>query len=1200
MNMALGGAGLAPTRKRILHVSLLLGLAACSTGRNPTTASQKPLVGAQADAGGQLSDASQIQDGSPQAAGDLATGVEAGLTGSDIKAPEADIKAPQADIKTPEADIKTPEADIKAPEADIKAPEADIKAPEADIKAPEADIKAPEADIKAPEADIKAPEADIKAVGAIGACDPCTTGAQCSGLGAGAACIGLGEPAGAAGQFCAQACGKNGACPSGYTCAGAKPVGGGTATVCVPDAQACGCSAQAVAGKWTTPCMAVVLDAAGNVVSQCKGTWSCNAGGKALCDAPEPLAETCNGKDDDCDGQIDDGGLCDDGNPCTKGDACLAGKCVTGANTCECQSDADCKPGADLCAGQMACSQGKCAIKAGSAVKCDASNDTACSQSVCDAKVGKCAATAQNEGGPCDADGNVCTVSDKCVAGKCATGKADTCDDANPCTTDACDKAKGCTHTPNSAACDDGNGCTGADSCKGGACAGGAAKVCDDANPCTADACDPKTGACVSSPGVNGNACDDADGCTLDDVCALGKCKGGKAKGCDDGNPCTVDACANGTCASVAGIGACDDGNACTQGDACKDSKCVSGGNVCECLNDADCTAKSDGNLCAGKHVCQANKCAIAVGTVVVCDVSKNDACATNLCNSQSGLCAMVSAAEGKACDDGSACTSGDACKSGACAAGAAVKCDDGNPCTDDSCDAGKGCVQVDNATPCDDTNACTLADACKAGACVGAVKTCSDGSDCTADSCDTKSGTCAYKIQAACVGKKWQRAVGSAEAENFYGVVHTSDGGFVAAGHTTGWSAGGKDAYLVKVDACGSLVWAKNYGGDEDDAFWGVTSTVDGGFIAVGEGATWQGTYVVKTDAVGNVQWQNVYGGGGLDFGRKIIQLQDGGYAFIVEQYTYSSKVGKTHKATIMKVDSAGTVVWVHTYGGGDSVDSEGDAPFKILEMDDGSLMVAGGEESDSMGDDDIWLFKLDKDGKHVASWLYGLDADDEAADLIRTSDGGFLMTGHTTGWGTIYHSKDIMLIKIGANMKVQWMKRWGGFDDDRGAACFETADGYVVTGRTASFGSSKDTGIKWVATPEEKYNPLIQFDMFYARTDKSGNLVSMKIYGNASTQYGFSGDVDTTGGFVFCGQTFGQGSGKSDGFLVKTDTAGDAGGSCDTKVLSLSTIDQATCGAKTKIITPQDFGGGFKLPSSFSPATTPLPTSTAICVCQ
>jgi hypothetical protein len=49
--------------------------------------------------------------------------------------------------------------------------------------------------------------------------------------------------------------------------------------------------------------------------------------------AVNPLArETCNGRDDDCDGVVDDGAsrTCSDGNACTIGDSCEAGSCRAG------------------------------------------------------------------------------------------------------------------------------------------------------------------------------------------------------------------------------------------------------------------------------------------------------------------------------------------------------------------------------------------------------------------------------------------------------------------------------------------------------------------------------------------------------------------------------------------------------------------------------------------------------------------------------------------------------------------------------------------------------------------------------------------------------------------------------------------------------------------------------------------------------
>ena len=48
-------------------------------------------------------------------------------------------------------------------------------------------------------------------------------------------------------------------------------------------------------------------------------------------------AEICNGKDDDCDGQIDEGNVCGGGNPCVVGQSCttgLPGQCAAGTSAC--------------------------------------------------------------------------------------------------------------------------------------------------------------------------------------------------------------------------------------------------------------------------------------------------------------------------------------------------------------------------------------------------------------------------------------------------------------------------------------------------------------------------------------------------------------------------------------------------------------------------------------------------------------------------------------------------------------------------------------------------------------------------------------------------------------------------------------------------------------------------------------------------
>jgi uncharacterized repeat protein (TIGR01451 family) len=69
-------------------------------------------------------------------------------------------------------------------------------------------------------------------------------------------------------------------------------------------------------------------------------------------------------------------------------------------------------------------------------------------------------------------------------------------------------------------------------------------------------------------------------------------------------------------------------------------------------------------------------------------------------------------------CNSGDVCKEPATCVSGGCSAAPALDCSDTNLCTDDVCDFYTGCRHPDNTAPCDDANACTVGDACAAGAC--------------------------------------------------------------------------------------------------------------------------------------------------------------------------------------------------------------------------------------------------------------------------------------------------------------------------------------------------------------------------------------------------------------------------------------------------------------------------------------------------
>ena len=145
-------------------------------------------------------------------------------------------------------------------------------------------------------------------------------------------------------------------------------------------------------------------------------------------------------------------------------------------------------------------------------------------------------------------------------------------DDGIACTSDVCDAARGCVHTPSNSRCNDGLFCT--------------TEHCEPAVGCVAvSTCPPFTDGCVirnnSCDEVNDAcvdlavdaACDDGDACTTS-VCDLTQDCVDTPISCDDGNACTIDDCDGGTGCEYVDVN-CDDGDACTTDSCDPTSGCV-------------------------------------------------------------------------------------------------------------------------------------------------------------------------------------------------------------------------------------------------------------------------------------------------------------------------------------------------------------------------------------------------------------------------------------------------------------------------------------------------------------------------------------------------------------------------------------------------------------------------------------------------
>lgn len=187
---------------------------------------------------------------------------------------------------------------------------------------------------------------------------------------------------------------------------------------------------------------------------------------------------------------------------------------------------------------------------------------------------------------------------------------------------------------------------------------------------------------------------------------------------------------------SVAGVLlSCTDNNACTEDTCAPQLGCIF-------PPVADGSMCSDGNACTQEDACVAGQCR---GSDPVVCTALSQCHVVGTCNPTTGVCDNPVASAGTPCDDGSACTLEDACQAGACVGATPPQCNDGNDCTADSCDEELGCVNVAagaDGTPCDDGNLCSDASECQAGQCQPLrFIACDDGNACTVDACDPALG---------------------------------------------------------------------------------------------------------------------------------------------------------------------------------------------------------------------------------------------------------------------------------------------------------------------------------------------------------------------------------------------------------------------------------------------------------------------------
>ena len=270
-----------------------------------------------------------------------------------------------------------------------------------------------------------------------------------------------------------------------------------------------------------------------------------------------------------------------------------------------------------------------------------------------------------------------------------------------------------------------------------------------------------------------------------------------------------------------------------------------------------------------------------------------------------------------------------------------------------------------------------------------------------------------------------FQQLVGGSEMDRGVYVSPTRDGGYVSVGVTESSGAGGEDIYLVRSDAAGHTRWTRTFGGPDEDNGWSVLE-LDDGFIIAGFtnsfGAGGFDFWLIRTDPLGQTLWQQTYGGPLDDRCWAMVQTSDGG--FLLTGETRSRGRGE-EDFYVVRTDSQGTLLWEQSYG-----DSLSERCFAVAESSDGGFMLAGQSYSLGAGDRDAYIGKIDSEG--VLEWYRtaGGAESDVAHGITRTIDGHFLVTGYTTSLATDLDDPYVIKIDAAGNFLFERVVELDGFN--------------------------------------------------------------------------------------------------------------------------------------------------------------------------
>jgi hypothetical protein len=189
-----------------------------------------------------------------------------------------------------------------------------------------------------------------------------------------------------------------------------------------------------------------------------------------------------------------------------------------------------------------------------------------------------------------------------------------------------------------------------------------------------------------------------------------------------------------------------------------------------------------------------------------------------------------------------------------------------------------------------------------------------------------------------------------------------------------------------------------------------------------------------------------------------------------------------------------------------------------EILRTSDGGYLIAGVTNTTDPNDCQAYVMKVNSGGDFEWDHIYGGAKPDYPYSMVQTTEGDFLIAGFSQSYGS--GDYDIYLLKIKNDGTELGRWTYGGSGNEEAREIIPTADGnYALVGTTSSSVSSRQ--------------------IIMLIVNSSGAILQNWKFGGAGEEFGNSVQQCADGGFVILGQTFSFGS-QGETYLVRINSSG------------------------------------------------------------